>query len=466
MIPPTAPAPAAAAAPPARTGPPLVQAFVAFLLLCQLLLLVPEVGPLRLLVRVAAFGGSLGMLMLVRGSRLRHPAATAGVLTLLVLVVAIAHPGTTNFVAGTAQAALYASVMAPLFWVPRLRLDTRVLRQAVLILWVFHTLSAVIGILQVYFPGSFQPSLSAIIVAKGKGYMESLKIVTSTGQTVFRPMGLSDVPGGAAVSGLYAVLFGTGFFLTARPAMRAAAAFSMVAGMTALYLSQVRSVLLMTGVAVTVVVLILAWRRDLPRLGTLAVAVGVMAITGYTAAMSLAGPTVARRLSSLTTSRPAALYYTERGHFLSDAFNRLLPQAPLGSGLGRWGMVSAYFGGPEGQATSIWVEIQWAGWIVDGGAPLMVLYCLTVAIALWSAWKVARGRAPPGAPDLPFWSAVVVAHGIGAFSLTFSYPIFLSQPGMEFWLLNAALVTVARQAARSAQPRAAAAVPPAPRAVA
>ena len=36
-----------------------------------------------------------------------------------------------------------------------------------------------------------------------------------------------------------------------------------------------------------------------------------------------------------------------------------------------------------------------------------------------------------------------------ALALTFSYPIFLSQAGMEFWLLNATLFAAARHALRS-----------------
>jgi hypothetical protein len=219
----------------------------------------------------------------------------------------------------------------------------------------------------------------------------------------------------------------------------------MVTGMTALYLSQVRAVLVMTGIAVSAVVLILAWRRDLARLGTLAVAAAVVAVTAYGAAMSLAGPSVARRVATLTAERPGAVYYRERGHFLADAFEKTLPQAPLGSGLGRWGMVASYFGrdtGPGGGDNGVWVEM------------------------LWTAWTVARGRAPAGAPELPFWGAVVLAQGVGAFSLTFSYPIFLSQPGMEFWLLNAALFAVTREATRQARLRAAAPAPAAPRAAA
>jgi len=395
---------------------------------------------------VAAFGASLLLLASVRGSgRTRHPSYVLGALTLGVVAVAVFHPDTTNLVAGTAQAALYASIMAPVFWVPRLQVDTRVLRQTVLILWAFHTLSAAIGVLQVYYPGSFQPPVSSIIASKGKGYVQSLMITTAHGVRVFRPMGLTDIPGGASISGLYAVLFGAGFFLTRRtPWWMAATAVSMVLGMTALYLSQVRAVLVMTGIALAVLVAILIRRRDVARLGALGAAGGLVFAGGYVAALALAGPTVAKRVASLTTARPGAVYYNERGHFLTDAFTRLLPEAPFGRGLGHWGMMASYFGGDD--PNSVWVELQWAGWIVDGGAPLALLYAVAILASLLMAWKIASGRTPRAAPDLPFWGAVVLAHGIGALALTFSYPIFLSQPGMEFWLLNACLFAAARHA--------------------
>jgi hypothetical protein len=172
------------------------------------------------------------------------------------------------------------------------------------------------------------------------------------------------------------------------------------------------------------------------------VAAGVV-VGGYSVAMAMAGPTVARRMASLTADRPGSVYYHERGHFFEDAITRTLPQAPFGRGLGHWGMTATYFGGGN-DPYATWVEIQWAGWIVDGGAPLMISYLLMLWLALLGAWRVARSRASPGAPDLPFWGAVVLAHGMGAFALTFSFPIFLSQPGMEFWLLNALLLAAAR----------------------
>jgi hypothetical protein len=438
-----------------RVAAPLLQWFIAFLLICQVALLFPDLSPARLMIRMAAFGMSILLLAAVRGSpKARHPAYTVGALTLGVVAIAVFHPATTNLVAGAAQAGLYASVMAPLFWVPRMQLDTRVLRQTVLILWTFHTLSAALGVLQVYYPGSFQPPVSAIIASKGRGYMESLMITTASGTRVFRPMGLTDIPGGASISGLYAVLFGAGFFLTRRtPWMMAATAASMSLGMTALYLSQVRAVLVMTGIALAVLVVILVRRRDVARLGTLGAVASLVFVGGYVFAMSLAGPTVARRMASLTVARPGTVYYNERGHFLLDAVTRLLPEAPFGRGLGHWGMMATYFG--RGDPNSVWVEIQWAGWIVDGGAPLALLYSGALLAALWMAWKIASGRTPQSAPDLPFWGAVVLAHGVGALALTFSYPIFLSQPGMEFWLLNACLFAAARHARATERARAA-----------
>ncbi len=440
-----------------RAGRPdfWVPAFVVFELVCAVLLLFPDFGTSRLALRIATFGASLALLVLLRGKGGRHPAAIAGGLALTVVAIQIFHPDTTNYLAGSAQAVLYIAVMAPLFWVPRLDVDLRVIRRVALILWAFHTVSAALGVLQVYFPGQLQPHLSSIIASR-RGYVETLMITTTTGVRTFRPMGLTDIPGGAAISGLYAILFGTGFFLTRRRVgMLALSALSMVLGMTCLYLSQVRAVLVMTGIAVMVIGGILVWRRDVARVGTLALVVVSVAVIGYTAAMSLAGPSVAKRVATLTANRPGAVYYNERGHFLYDAISKTLPESPFGMGLGHWGMMATYFGQGAPNTKDVWVEIQWAGWIVDGGAPLALLYFAALVIALWAMWKVARAPAPEGSPDLPFWATIVLAYGIGAFALTFSYPIFLSQPGMEFWLLNAALFAAARHARREARARAA-----------
>jgi hypothetical protein len=42
---------------------------------------------------------------------------------------------------------------------------------------------------------------------------------------------------------------------------------------------------------------------------------------------------------------------------------------------------------------------------------------------------------------------MLVAYNIGALAWTFTYPLFMSQNGLEFWILNAALFVAARQSA-------------------
>jgi hypothetical protein len=419
-----------------------VPRFVTLLIVCQVALLFGSIGPFRIVVRMAAFGTSL-LLLTLRGRGGRpHPAATVAIMILVVVFFALANPNTVNIPAAVAQAALYAAVLAPLFWVPRLSIDVAVLRRTVMILWAFHSLSAGLGVLQVYRPGSFQPNLSYVVAGKGKGYVESLKITTATGARVFRPMGLTDVPGGAAISGLYAVLFGIGFFLTRRtPAMISAAIASMGIGMVCLYLSQVRALLVMTGISIVAVLAVLIWRRDTMRAATLGGSLAGLVVMGYTVAVALAGPTVTRRLGTLMTAHPSQVYYSNRGHFLQQTLEDLLPRFPLGAGLGKWGMMAAYFPSPPGEQT-YWVEVQWTGWIVDGGLPLTLAYVAALLVTLWTAWTIARGRR--GGGELPFWGAVVLAYSVGALALTFSYPLFLGQAGMEFWLLNATLFAASR----------------------
>jgi hypothetical protein len=264
-------------------------------------------------------------------------------------------------------------------------------------------------------------------------------------------MGLTDVPGGAAISGLYAVLLGVGFFLTRRtPGILAMSLGSIGLGVACLYLSQVRALVVMTGISLVAVGAILVWRRDVRRLSTLVFGAALMITIGYVAARGMAGKDVANRMGTLVRARPSQVYYENRGRFLEDAIFKTLPRAPFGEGLGHWGMTATYFGGDR-PGKSVWVEIQWAGWIVDGGAPLLVTYLLALGVALWVAWGIARARPPSAeAHDLPFWGAIVLAYSVGATALTFSYPIFLAQSGMEFWLLNATLFAAARNARRQA----------------
>jgi hypothetical protein len=194
----------------------------------------------------------------------------------------------------------------------------------------------------------------------------------------------------------------------------------------------------------------MAWRRDIRRLAMLGTGVLLMLAAGWVTASRMTAPDVSARIGALVAASPGTVYYQNRGRFLEEALFRTLPRAPFGEGLGHWGMTATYFGRGGDPSKSVWVEIQWAGWIVDGGAPLLLAYLAAIALALLATWRIALARPWPGAEDLPFWGAIVLAYSVGAAALTFSYPIFLAQPGMEFWLLNATLFAAARNARAAA----------------
>jgi hypothetical protein len=103
------------------------------------------------------------------------------------------------------------------------------------------------------------------------------------------------------------------------------------------------------------------------------VGITALVVATFTWAVAIGGESTLERLSSLVSDRADAVYQQNRGHFLEDTINVLLPQYPLGAGLGRWGMMNSYFGDKSNPLTQqIWVEIQWTGWLLDGGVPLII----------------------------------------------------------------------------------------------
>jgi hypothetical protein len=438
-----APATATAQLAEERTAAFWLYTFLGLEIACQLAVISP-LGSLRTLLRVASFGVGLAYLLVVRGSGGAHPARPAALAAIAVLAVNVFHPTSNSLLAATAQLMLYVAVLSPLFWVPRLQVGTRHLQVLLLTLWAYHTVGASLGVLQVYFPGRFDPPISPVIIGMGRGYLDGLMITTNTGLRVLRPMGLTDVPGGAASSGLYAVVLGLGVFLTARSRKLAWTAIaSILLGLMCLYLAQVRALLVMTGISVIGVSAVLGARRDFRRLGSFAIVLALLAVVSFRSAVSLARESVEQRVGSLAQGTPTQVYARNRGQFLNEAFNTLLPEYPLGAGMGRWGMMNAYFGDKSDPSKSLWAEIQWTGWILDGGIPLVLTYVGALLVTLWTTFRVARWRAS-GDASLSLWSTVILGYSIGAVAWTFSYPVFLSQTGMEFWLLSACVYAAAR----------------------
>jgi hypothetical protein len=342
---------------------------------------------------------------------------------------------------------LNLAILGPIFWVPKAGVNALTFQRLAVTLWLFYTASAVLGVLQAYFPGRFEPQLSSVLAAHDRQQLLSLKIKLVSGDRVFRPMGLTDTPGGAAYGGLYAILLGTGILLLPKPPFsgaRTLAVGSMIAGMICMYLCQVRSLLVMAGVCVLALLGLLLLSGRVSKLLGLLTAVGVVIPVAFVAAVSLGGRVVTDRLSSLVESDAGTVYNTHRGHFLTTTITEFLPQFPLGAGLGRWGMISTYFGGKA----ALWAEIQWTGWVFDGGLPLVLLYFAAIVAVSVGCLKVALAK---GGDDssLALWGAVIVAYDVGAVAMCFNAPLFAGTGGIEFWLLNAALLC----AAQSSDPR-------------
>jgi hypothetical protein len=261
-------------------------------------------------------------------------------------------------------------------------------------------------------------------------------------------MGLTDTPGGAAYAGMYAVLFGTGIILLPKAPFfgaRLLAIGSMIAGLICLYLCQIRSLVVMVGVClVTLFAILTISGRGSKLLGLLA-ALGTIVPGAFMLAFALGGRSMSDRLSTLTESDPGAVYYAHRGKFLEATIDQL-PQYPLGAGLGRWGMISWYFGG---DTRPLWVEIQWTGWLFDGGIALILAYFTAIVVVSWACFKVALRRADGSDSQLSLWAAMLVAYNVGTVAVCFNYAFFAGTGGLEFWVLNTALLC----AAQSSEPR-------------
>ncbi len=441
-------------------GPAWIYAYLAVQIVCQLALLPEVLGPVRLVFRSAVLGTSLLFLFIVPGRTLAiTPMRFGVVLILAILGMSSFNPEGAGPLAVVAHIAFHVAVLAPVFWVARLRVDAKTVERILIIIWATSTASAATGVLQAYFPGQFQPNIGMLASETGKRQLVGLMIPLASGEWIPRPMGLTDTPGGAGFASLYACLLGLGIAVRRPfPFARVTAAASILVGAVCLYLCQIRSLTVMLGICFVSVIVLFALAGRLSRSGLAAIGGIGLALIGLEVALSLGGESVTLRLQTLVASDAGTVYYNTRGSFLETTFFELLPQYPLGAGLGRWGMVNQYFARGE---HAIWAEIQWTAWLFDGGVLLMIIYPATVVITVWNSARIAL-RATMH--TLETWSAVIAGYNVGALALTFTYPLFMSTPGVEFWLINAALIQAFMLASEGSSKGLPSALPSMPRA--
>jgi hypothetical protein len=407
------------------------------------LLYLPGTQAVRLPIRISAFVISLAALgwWLANAARHRPPHRAypwlAGAAA--VLVVMLFHPMTSSLYGGVAHMMLYVAVAAPLFWAPALVHTPEQLARLIGLILVCNGVNSVVGVLQVYAPDTFMPQeLSRVITASSTG-LGPVTYIGPEGRLIVRPPGLFDTPGAVAGPAMFASLLGVVFGLSAlAPWKRAASVLLAVAGIAAVYLTQVRisfaMILLMFGAYAFA---LLAQRR-VSKATTIGVLGGLLLVAGFAFALSLGGQTISERFETLLAGDPVSVYYKARGIQLSYSLSELMLDYPLGAGLARWGMAAAYFG--SSRVPTMWAELQVTGWLIDGGVPLLVLYTGALLLVAHSQYRLARLTQ---FPRIAACAAVVFALGVGPIAMTLSFTPFVTQIGVQFWFLAGALHGVA-----------------------
>jgi hypothetical protein len=360
-------------------------------------------------------------------------------LSMLLLLLNLLHE-TAHLFAGLAQVVFQACIAAPVFWMPRSVRTEAHIRRLIWIVFASSAVGAVLGILQVYFPERFlPPEFSVLARSLNPEMVHAMTYIGADGREIVRPPGLSDMPGGAAVAGMMTMILGLSLGLGRgeRWIVRVACLAAAVAGMTALYLTHVRSLTLVAAASVGVFAF-MRLRQGRTVEGGVTLGVGLALLVGsYVWALAVGGDAVSDRFSGLANDGVLRVFQDQRGGFIRYTLSELLYEFPLGAGLGRWGMMHVYFGDPTlWQSPPIHVEVQLTGWLLDGGVPLWLLYGGALLLALYYSYRAAVRALSPVMQDL---ATIVLCLQLTIACLCLTGPVFNTQLGILFWAMTGAL---------------------------
>jgi hypothetical protein len=367
-----------------------------------------------------------------------YASAKWAVASLGVLVLNLLH-STTHSAAGVAQVVFQLSILAPALWMTRAVRSEAKLTRLLWIVFASSALSSGMGLLQVYYPDQFlPPEFSALGREMNPDLVSSLTYRGADGQEIVRPPGLSDLPGGAAVAAMLTMTLGVVMAFRRHTTMvvRAACLSLAAVGMTALLLTQVRSLALAAAASVGVFAL-LRLRQGRAIAGAASLGFGAALVAGaYLWAVAVGGDSLADRFSGLLDDGVVSTYKEERGAFLTYTLSELLFEYPFGAGIGRWGMMHVYFGDSAmWEAPPIHVEIQPTGWLLDGGLPLWITMGAALAAGLRASYLVAVR----GTGSLQESGTAILCLQLTLLIICLSGPAFNTQLGVQYWALTAAL---------------------------
>jgi hypothetical protein len=408
------------------------------------LLYLPGTQAFRLPIRTAAFAISLAAFawwLVESRAQVRTSKAQSWVAAVMVLLaIMLFHPLTPSLGGGLAQIAVYFAVMAPLFWAPVLIRTPERLARILWLLLICSGCNALVGVLQVYDP-RFLPAEFSRVISGNEVAMGSVTFIGRHGERLLRPPGLFDTPGAVAGPAMSAALLGLVFAVSGIAGWKRLLAFTFaIAGLAAIYLSQVRISLVMTVLMMGIYTFTTFRQGRVGRGSQFAILAGAIVLGGFVIALALGGPAIRDRVMTLLGVNPIAVYQGARGAQLSITFSEMLYDHPLGAGVGRWGMAAAYFGNFTHLSRPLWAEIQFTGWMIDGGVLMIALYCGALVVTAFTQWKVAMLN---GHPRLNTCAATVLSANLGTAVLIFSFTPFVTQIGIQYWFLAGALHGVA-----------------------
>jgi hypothetical protein len=216
-----------------------------------------------------------------------------------------------------------------------------------------------------------------------------------------------------------------------------------LAGISVLYLTQVRSLTLMTLAAMASMALFSLRQHRIWNRAWLAGAGAALVLGAFTWAVAVGGNQVRERFTNLADRGVVDSFDDSRGWFWRYTFGEGLERFPLGAGLGRWGMMSTYFAAERPGSEPLWAEIQLTGWLFDGGVPLWLAYASGLATSMLFVFRIALSTSY--GPYIPFASALIFSINANVIGASFSGPSFNTTMGLEYWLLVAVLYGAARK---------------------
>ncbi len=404
------------------------------------LLFIPGAQAIRPITRALPYLASFGLLVLFLPRRLKgyRPHGASWIVAVLVLLVMnLLHP-TSQLTSGVAQCLFQVAITAPLFWAHKVIRSPQQLQRMLMLIFVLNLTSASLGVLQVYFPDRFMPpQFNSLGLQLNSMYVDSLTYEGRDGRMIVRPPGLTDQPGGAAVAGGLTALLGLGLLMRRQSLfMRLLLLAAISVGLAAVYLTQVRVVLLMVvGTAAVMTAVAIRQRRT-----GAAVWIGgsgaALVVVAFLWASSVGGPSVDDRFLSIRDQGALQTYQEHRGGFLSLTMGEMLDQYPLGAGVGRWGMMNTYLGDSESYSSRpIHAEIQLTGWLLDGGIPMWLLYGGALLSSVLATLKLTAARDDVLSTDV----MLVIALQIFIIGFAMAGPVFNTQLGILFWTAAAGL---------------------------